>query len=297
MNNTEKDIWLKQRESGIGGSDVSVLFGMNPFRTVQELYLDKIGEGKEIIETPAMKAGVRLEPVVVDMFEEHSGFKCTTSPFLTHPEYPFIVGSPDRIILDSAGNGILECKTTNGFTWRKNNGQCPEHYQLQLQHYMLVSGLTWGSIAVLVDGKDFYVFDYAEDKLLQEQIIDKCKEFWTKVESRTAPNEPVIAPISPATGVLVAEERLRSSIENLDRIEAQLAKFKEDAEALNNEIQARLIELGCDVIVDEEGKQLITWKKSAESSIFNATTFKKDHPELYKAYIVVKEGTRRFLRK
>ena len=39
-NLTRKE-WLEYRTNGIGGSDVSIIAGINPFRSVHELWLEK----------------------------------------------------------------------------------------------------------------------------------------------------------------------------------------------------------------------------------------------------------------
>ena len=36
--------WLKYRTQGIGGSDVSILAGINPFKSVHQLWLEKTGQ-------------------------------------------------------------------------------------------------------------------------------------------------------------------------------------------------------------------------------------------------------------
>lgn len=40
-NNLTKEEWLKYRTHGIGGSDVSVIAGINPYKSVYQLWLEK----------------------------------------------------------------------------------------------------------------------------------------------------------------------------------------------------------------------------------------------------------------
>ena len=63
---SEED-WLDYRRRGIGGSDVSAIFGTSPFRTARDLYYDKLNiasveddEGNWV----AMEMGHLLEPLV-----------------------------------------------------------------------------------------------------------------------------------------------------------------------------------------------------------------------------------------
>ena len=43
--------WLKYRTQGIGGSDVSILAGINPFKSVHQLCLEKTGQVELIRNT------------------------------------------------------------------------------------------------------------------------------------------------------------------------------------------------------------------------------------------------------
>ena len=38
--------WLRYRTQGIGGSDVSIIAGINPFRSVYQLWLEKTGQAE-----------------------------------------------------------------------------------------------------------------------------------------------------------------------------------------------------------------------------------------------------------
>ena len=39
--NLTREEWLKYRTKGIGGSDVSIIAGINPFKSIYELWLEK----------------------------------------------------------------------------------------------------------------------------------------------------------------------------------------------------------------------------------------------------------------
>ena len=44
--NMDKKEWLKWRTMGIGGSDASVIAGVNPYRSVFQLWKEKNGTGR-----------------------------------------------------------------------------------------------------------------------------------------------------------------------------------------------------------------------------------------------------------
>ena len=71
------DEWLALRRRGIGGSDtpVVVLGERHPFRTPRQLWEEKTGRSPDVEETPAMRRGTVLEPVVADLYREVTGRK------------------------------------------------------------------------------------------------------------------------------------------------------------------------------------------------------------------------------
>ena len=60
--------WLGERRKGIGGSDAPVIAGVNPYRSLMDLWLDKTGEYSEDIDNEAMYWGRTLEDVVAREF-------------------------------------------------------------------------------------------------------------------------------------------------------------------------------------------------------------------------------------
>lgn len=76
-----REQWLNLRRRGIGGSDASVVLGVNPYRSVLELWLDKTKQLEPEESTiEAAYWGQVLEPVVRDEFTKRADF-CNTVPF------------------------------------------------------------------------------------------------------------------------------------------------------------------------------------------------------------------------
>ena len=107
--------WLKERQKGIGGSDVGAIMGVNKWKSAFEIYLDKpeeITEEKESSE--AAHFGTILEDIVAKEFTLRTGKKVRKdNRHLVHKNYPFMVANIDRRIVGE--NAILECKTANSF--------------------------------------------------------------------------------------------------------------------------------------------------------------------------------------
>ena len=78
-----REEWLDWRRRGIGGSDVSAIIGISPFRTARDIYYDKVGiaaveenEGNWV----AMEMGHLLEDLVAKIFERKTGLKIDPPP-------------------------------------------------------------------------------------------------------------------------------------------------------------------------------------------------------------------------
>lgn len=71
-----RDEWLIERRKGIGGSDASIILGLNKWKTPFELWLDKTGQ-VPVSESQSEAAyfGSLLEDIVAKEFEIRSGKK------------------------------------------------------------------------------------------------------------------------------------------------------------------------------------------------------------------------------
>ena len=73
--------------------------------------------------------------------------------FLRNDKYPFAIANIDRAVVGE--KAFLECKVTNSFTqkrvWQMG---VPIHYQIQVNHYMAVTGATHCYVAALIGNEE-----------------------------------------------------------------------------------------------------------------------------------------------
>ena len=68
--------WLKERQCGIGGSDVGAILGVNKYKTPFEVYLEKTEPITEVGEhSESAYWGDQFEEVVAKEFEKRTGKK------------------------------------------------------------------------------------------------------------------------------------------------------------------------------------------------------------------------------
>ena len=178
--NLPRKEWLNWRTSGIGGSDVSIIFGLNKFRSVYQLWLEKTGQVIPVEEeNDYTHFGTILEPIVKAEFTRRTGLKIRSrNAILQSEEYPFMLADLDGVIYENGEMCIFEAKTASTYKKEIWEEGVPVEYQLQIQHYMAVTGAKKTYIAALVGGNQFFYYEVFRDEELINIIIQVEKEFW-----------------------------------------------------------------------------------------------------------------------
>lgn len=191
----DRQRWLEVRRRGIGSSDAAAAVGLNPYKSILELWLEKTGAAParpaeaEVQEFGPAYWGTLLEPIVAAHYTRQTGNRVRrVNAVLAHPDYPWMLANLDREIVGSADVQILECKTAglNGARlWRDG---VPEYVQLQVLHQLAVTGKAAADVAVLVCGQELRVHRIERDEALICQLIELERDFWRMVTEGTAPD-------------------------------------------------------------------------------------------------------------
>lgn len=207
MNKEQRRAWLQERRQGIGASDAAVILGLSPWKSALALFAEKAGlvdtDDRELTEY--QKWGHRLEDAVATGYGEETGRHVIkpANPFAIsrHPEVGFMQATLDRrqqlvdgcempskfVVTAGHTQGVLECKTTafhKGDEWEE---EAPLLYQVQVQHQMFAANFTWGSLAVLIGGNRFKYDDLQRNDAFLRYLVQRCQEFWDRVQSGNAP--------------------------------------------------------------------------------------------------------------
>lgn len=144
--------WLKWRCMGIGGSDASVIAGVNRYRSVFQLWLEKTGqEEPQETDSEYTHFGTVLEPVVKQEFTRRTGLEVRSRrAVLQSSEYPFMLADLDGVIREDGKMCIFEAKTASAYKQEIWEEGVPPEYMFQIQHYMAVTGAEKTYIAALV---------------------------------------------------------------------------------------------------------------------------------------------------
>ena len=189
----DRAAWLAERNSGIGASDAAVALGVSPWKSAFQLWAEKTCAmpAEDLSDNEAIEFGLRLEPVVAEAFADRTSRKVDMRPAFTverHPDHPWLLATLDAIqYCPDRGPGNLQIKTANEFKASDWADGTPLMYQVQVQAESAVSGLPWGSVAVLIGGQRLRWFDYQRDDAFIAAMIPRLRQFWRLVETKTPP--------------------------------------------------------------------------------------------------------------
>lgn len=208
----------------IGGSDISAIFGVNPFKTIDDLYDDKCGIPHRITSTSAelkdsqdsghlfenlvaiqFKRKMENEGYVVSVMDDTNFYQCGTTCCNEDGvvlcdengdsilKYPFACANLDRMVTVNGKTAILECKTISAanFSMISNwkNGIVPFAYELQCRYYMAITNI---DVCYICCCWGFRLTDMAIIKLVrnyeeEEYIMEAVKDFADCVRNRNRP--------------------------------------------------------------------------------------------------------------
>ncbi|WP_026866603.1 YqaJ viral recombinase family protein [Jeotgalicoccus marinus] len=171
--------WLRERNTGIGGSDAGTILGVNKWKSKAQLFLEKTNpELRQDIDNDYIHFGNILEDVVAKEFERRTGKKVRRdNRMLRHPKHDFMLANLDRVVVGE--KALLECKTTSQYNKELWEGDdVPAQYLCQVQHYLAVTGYEKAYIAVLIGGNNFVWKEIERDDELINIIIEAEYDFW-----------------------------------------------------------------------------------------------------------------------
>lgn len=192
--NMERQNWLAERRSGIGGSDAAAILGLSRWKSRLELFTEKLGFGDPEFDIPEfMEWGNLLEPAICQRYADKTGYQLTDPGRFTiqrSTAYRFLICTVDRFIEptdDVSTRGILEAKNVAGFKGDEWEDEPPVEYQIQAQHNMIVTGTSWGAFAVLFGGQKWEYFPFVKNERFCGHYIEAARDFWRCVEENDAP--------------------------------------------------------------------------------------------------------------
>ena len=204
----------------------------------------------------------------------------------------------DRIIVgEKAG---LECKTVSPYSLDKwENGKIPPPYQMQVQHYLAVSGFDHWYIASLIFGKEFIIRKIERDEELINCLIAIEERFWNEnVLKRVMPDPDGTDSYSEQIAKIYSKGDKSKTIQLNDCGEMlkrrnDVLKLISKLENEKNEIEQRIkLKMGDAAYGFADGYK-VSWS-SFEQKRLDSKLLKEEKPEIYDEYCKT-SSLRRFI--
>lgn len=179
--------WLLWRKKGIGASDVPSIMGVSPYKTILDIYDDKVNEVIEETTNYIMELGNKLEPIARAQFE-----------ILQDEDYPptnFVHTAKQhyRASLDGyneAINKAIEIK----YVGKNFFEECPAKYYPQIQYQYAVTLCDEITLVQINNMNKIHCFVVEKNQEYIDEMLKKVDEFWQHVLDK---NRDVIVAMVP----------------------------------------------------------------------------------------------------
>ncbi len=182
--------WHELRAKNIGGSDVAALFGLSPFTTRWQLWMEKVGKiaPEDLSGNKAVQAGTFLESGIANWAAHRWSMDVTkVIDYFTVDDCPGMGASFDYITADGAP---VEIKwSARGHGWHYSGDEileAPENYILQVQHQLACTSSDHAWLVALIDDEPRRMKIPRNDNII-DAIKSEITTFWDSIANGVEP--------------------------------------------------------------------------------------------------------------
>lgn len=208
--------WHQYRSKGIGASEISSIFGYNPYQSALELFHKKIGIAPAFERNLKAIFGNATEQLSSDLYRCWDGtfkgmihnynnkkYMCDIYKF---PKYQYVINpeickslfvSPDRIRVENGSwRKAIEIKQSGFFARKLYVDGINPSYIFQNKVQTIFCELEAGDIFTLIERDDAYVKEfkrdgYLVDSLTEEYVFAETDAFWGRIEKARVVNASI----------------------------------------------------------------------------------------------------------
>jgi predicted phage-related endonuclease len=302
----------------MGASELAGILGLSKWTTPFKIWGPLMGLVPRYDESGgnvSTTRGKRLEPALGMWYAEDTGHVVTPGPKLTetplvHTKYPWLHGRPDFLV--PAAKKTLECKTTkylmeNDGWGEANTDLVPKYYAIQVVVQMAVAfdhfGYEEADLAALgTVYDDFRIYHFRRNVKLEDAIINRAGEWYERhiVKGEMPPVDSTedcsrfLAKVFPGRPEKLFVQATAEDIAIAAKaaaLRANIAEQQSQLDAIYNEIR---LKIGDNYGLKDGKATIATWGLRKGAARFATARFKKDFPDLAKAYEEIGEDGRTF---
>lgn len=185
-----KKAWLGLRRTGLFGSDVPAILGIDENKRPIDVFLDKKGEKVAFEGNDHTEFGNLLQKFVLNMYQKQMRYTGFEEPGLYfNKKTRYLGANPDWISSRTPRHGA-ECKA-RGFRQREHyyNGQCMLSDVAQACHYMAVLDIDRWDVCVIVGEPVLTLVELERDKDFEDMVLNRLHAFWTNLQKDIPPKD------------------------------------------------------------------------------------------------------------
>lgn len=298
---TDNQKWLEMRQKGIGGSDIAIVAGLNPWKSMFQLWAEKTGEAEQedLSDNEYVYWGTVLEELVAKRFCELTGKSVRKCGMLQDEEVPYFLANIDRSVVGE--NAGLECKTASSFKGKEwKDDEIPDAYYAQCQWYMGITGCEKWYIACLLGGNKFIWKEIPRNDSYIEELRETGKEFWRKVEAKEMPEVDGSKACSDALQqkfinaqkkeTIVLGSEAEGIIARLDQLAAVEKSLKNEKDELQNRLKLMIGNAEIGIYQDRK----VNWLVMPGKVTIDSKRLLADLPEVHAKYTKTGKPYRQF---
>lgn len=198
---------MSDRPATISPSQLNPLMAKSGLGSGAETFADKLIMrmlGVELDEYTDynMRWGNENEPNAIAAYEAKTMNGVAEKQRIYHPEYPFVSGEPDGLLLGEDGIIEVKCPKCKWHLANLRNGEQISKYYNQIQGYLWITGRQWADfvsydprfpkemrLAIHRVERDQETIDLIEERSIefwQTMVIPRAKEFNIELEMKKA---------------------------------------------------------------------------------------------------------------
>lgn len=236
---------LQQRRKSLGASEIAAVCGIDPFRGVWDVWVEKMGliPPESFAESDM---GHLFERPLLEHYSRKTGVALTYPETMIHPLHKWVSATPDGL----ASDRVVQVKVVGANMAHKWEQGVPDYVVCQVQWEMFVTGKPLAVVVACVGGTDYRVLDVVADSELQQSLFEIGRRFWfDHVVTQTPPavdsSEACRAALSAryrnvGADLLPANELLVSMAREYKRLGKQIAQLEQDQKAIANTLRAAI---------------------------------------------------------
>ena len=304
MSNEEQ--FHANRMTCIGGSDIPAICGLSEYSSALTVYNRLKGIGPPQVQNEAMFWGTKNEPIIAEVYTERTGRELMTADFKRHPDYDWIGGHVDRLVVSQPG--IVECKTASEYVAKlfgePGSDEIPNAYIMQGQWYMEIFDRDWCDYPVKIGGNRMHIYRAVRNPEIFNLALEKAKTFWFENVQKSIPPDPDDSQAcSEALKALYPQDKGLEIVSTSPAVGAAVISYMDmraEKKLITNIMMAAkntiVAEMGEASVMTGPGFS-VSYKKSADFKKLNSKQFVAENSELAARYMDIQSGPRKLVTK